>query len=196
VICSIIFNVNPIVGVIQIWSEAEWRIFGGRESNMPQVICVVGRSQSGKTTLIEKLIPILKNKGYRIGTIKHSHHVFDFDKSGKDSWRHKDAGAETVIIASPGKIAMVKNDHDGTLEGLIGYFDDLDLLITEGYKGARRPKIEVVRAARHNNALLKDDDCLVAVVTDASLNLSVPVFGLEDIEKLADFIEEKFLATN
>ncbi len=163
---------------------------------MPQVICVVGRSQSGKTTLIEKLIPILKNKGYRIGTIKHSHHVFDFDKSGKDSWRHKDAGAETVIIASPGKIAMVKNDHDGTLEGLIGYFDDLDLLNTEGYKGARRPKIEVVRAARHNNALLKDDGCLVAVVTDASLNLSVPVFGLEDVEKLADFIEEKFLATN
>ena len=160
---------------------------------MPQVICVVGRSQSGKTTLIEKLIPILKNKGYRIGTIKHSHHVFDFDKSGKDSWRHKDAGAETVIIASPGKIAMVKNDHDGTLESLIGYFDDLDLLITEGYKGARRPKIEVVRAARHNNALLKDDDCLVAVVTDASLNLSAPVFGLEDIQKLADFIEEKFL---
>ena len=162
---------------------------------MPQVICVVGRSQSGKTTLIEKLIPILKNKGYRIGTIKHSHHVFDFDKSGKDSWRHKDAGAETVIIASPGKIAMVKNDHDGTLEGLIGYFDDLDLLITEGYKGARRPKIEVVRAARHNNALLNNDDCLVAIVTDARLVVDVPVFGLEDIEKLAAFIEEKFLTT-
>ncbi len=163
---------------------------------MPQVICIVGRSQSGKTTLIEKLIPILKNKGYRIGTIKHSHHVFDFDKSGKDSWRHKDAGAETVVIASPGKIAMVKNDHAGTLEGLIGYFDDLDLLITEGYKGARRPKIEVVRSARHQNTLLKDDDCLVAVVTDAVLDVNVPVFGLEDIGKLADFIEENFLATN
>ena len=163
---------------------------------MPQVICIVGRSQSGKTTLIEKLIPILKNKGYRIGTIKHSHHVFDFDKFGKDSWRHKDAGAETVIIASPGKIAMVKNDHDGTLEGLINYFDDLDLLITEGYKSARRPKIEVVRAARHHNALLRDDDCLVAVVTDAGLDVDVPVFGLEDIDKLADFIEEHFLATN
>ena len=163
---------------------------------MLQVICVVGRSQSGKTTLIEKLIPILKNKGYRIGTIKHSHHVFDFDKSGKDSWRHKDAGAETVIIASPGKIAMVKNDHDGTLEGLINYFDDLDLLITEGYKGVQRPKIEVVRAARHHNALLKDDDCLVAIVTDARLDADVPIFGLEDIEKLADFIEENFLATN
>ncbi len=81
---------------------------------MPQIICIVGRSQSGKTTLIEKLIPELKRRGYRIGTIKHSHHIFDFDKTGKDSWRHKDAGAETVIVVSPGKIAMVKNDDEGT----------------------------------------------------------------------------------
>lgn len=160
---------------------------------MPQVICIVGRSQSGKTTLIEKLIPVLKNKGYRIGTIKHSHHIFDFDKSGKDSWRHKDAGAETVIIASPGKIAMVKNDHDGTLESLQHYFDDLDLLITEGYKGARKPKIEVVRAARHDDALLKDDGNLVAVVSDADIDIDRPVFGLEDVDNLANFIEEHYL---
>ena len=160
---------------------------------MPQIICIVGRSQSGKTTLIEKLIPVLKNKGYRIGTVKHSHHIFDFDKSGKDSWRHKDAGAETVIIASPGKIAMVKNDHQGTLDSLQDYFNDLDLVITEGYKGSRKPKIEVVRAARHGDALLKSDSHLVAVVTDADLDLEVPVFGLEDIERLAGFIEEKYL---
>ncbi len=160
---------------------------------MPQIICIVGRSQSGKTTLIEKLIPVLKNRGYRIGTIKHSHHIFDFDKFGKDSWRHKDAGAETVIIASPGKIAMVKNDHAGTLESLQDYFNDLDLLITEGYKGADKPKIEVVRAARHGDALLKDDRYLVAVVTDADLDIDQPVFGLEEIENLADFIEEHYL---
>jgi molybdopterin-guanine dinucleotide biosynthesis protein B len=160
---------------------------------MPQIICIVGRSQSGKTTLIEKLIPVLKNRGYRIGTIKHSHHIFDFDKSGKDSWRHKDAGADAVIIASPGKIAMVKNDHQGTLESLLDYFDDQDLVITEGYKGARQPKIEVVRAARHDDALLRDDDHLVAVVTDADLDLKQPVFGLEDIDRLADFIEENYL---
>ena len=163
---------------------------------MPQIICIVGRSQSGKTTLIEKLIPVLKGKGYRIGTVKHSHHVFDFDKTGKDSWRHKDAGAETVIIASPGKIAMVKNDHQGTLESLQPYFDDLDLLITEGYKGAHQPKIEVVRAARHNQALLKDDPYLIAAVSDTALNLDVPVFDLEDIDSLADFIEKKILKSN
>jgi molybdopterin-guanine dinucleotide biosynthesis protein B len=160
---------------------------------MPQIICIVGRSQSGKTTLIEKLIPVLKNKGYRIGSIKHSHHIFDFDKSGKDSWRHKDAGAEAVIIASPGKIAMVKNDHHGTLESLLDYFGDQDLVIAEGYKGARQPKIEVVRAARHDDALLREDRHLVAVVTDADLEIELPVFGLEDIDNLADFIEEKCL---
>jgi len=160
---------------------------------MPQIICIVGRSQSGKTTLIEKLIPVLKNKGYRIGTIKHSHHIFDFDKSGKDSWRHKDAGADAVIIASPGKIAMVKNDRQGTLESLLDYFSDLDLVITEGYKGARQPKIEVVRAARHNDALLREDSHLVAVVTDADLDIKLPVFGLEDIDNLADFIEVTYL---
>jgi molybdopterin-guanine dinucleotide biosynthesis protein B len=160
---------------------------------MPQTICIVGRSQSGKTTLIEKLIPQLKGRGYKIGTIKHSHHIFDFDKAGKDSWRHKDAGAETVIIASPGKIAMVKNDDQGTLDGLQKFFEDLDLVITEGYKKENKPKIEVVRAARHDEVLLKADCHLVAVVSDIDLKLKVPVFGLEDIDKLADFIEETFL---
>ena len=160
---------------------------------MPQIICIVGRSQSGKTTLIEKLIPELKQRGYRIGTIKHSHHIFDFDKSGKDSWRHKDAGADTVIIASPGKIAMVKNDHQGTLDNLKHYFDDLDLLITEGYKKENKPKIEVVRSARHTEALLKDDRHLVAVVTDVDLKMKIPVFGLDDIDQLADFIEQNYL---
>jgi molybdopterin-guanine dinucleotide biosynthesis protein B len=160
---------------------------------MPQIICIVGRSQSGKTTLIEKLIPILKGRGYKIGTIKHSHHIFDFDKTGKDSWRHKDAGAETVIIASPGKIAMIKNDDQGTLDGLQQFFNDLDLVITEGYKKENKPKIEVARAARHADVILKADRNLVAVVSDMELKLKVPVFGLEDIDELADFIEETYL---
>ena len=160
---------------------------------MTPVICIVGRSQTGKTTLLEKLIPVLKGRGYRIGTIKHSHHVFEFDQVGKDSWRHKDAGAETVIIASPGKIAMVKNDHEGTLGSLQAYFSDLDLVITEGYKGAQKPKIEVVRAARHTEALLADDPKLIAVATDVELTMNVPVFGLEDVDQLADFIEENYL---
>ena len=160
---------------------------------MPQMISIVGRSQSGKTTLIEKLIPALKRRGYKIGTIKHSHHIFDFDKTGKDSWRHKDAGAETVIIASPGKIAMVKNDYLGSLDGLQRFFDDLDLIITEGYKKEDKPKIEVVRAARHADVLLENDKHLVAVVSDVELQLNVPVFDLEDVDRLADFIIATYL---
>jgi molybdopterin-guanine dinucleotide biosynthesis protein B len=161
---------------------------------MPQMISIVGRSQSGKTTLIEKLIPVLKRRGYKIGTIKHSHHIFDFDKTGKDSWRHKDAGAETVIIASQEKIAMVKNDYQGGLDGLQKFFDDLDLVITEGYKKEDKPKIEVVRAARHADVLLKNDKHLVAVVSDVQLKLDVPVFDLEDVDGLANFIEKKYIA--
>jgi len=164
-----------------------------RDFIMPQLISIVGRSQSGKTTLIEKLIPVLKRRGYKIGTIKHSHHVFDFDKTGKDSWRHKDAGAETVIIASQGKIAMVKNDFQGSLDGLQKFFNDLDLVITEGYKKEDKPKIEVVRAARHADVLLENDKHLVAVVSDVELQLNVPVFDLEDVDRLADFIEAKYL---
>jgi len=160
---------------------------------MAPIICIVGRSQTGKTTLIAKLIPVLKQRGYRIGTIKHSHHVFDFDKTGKDSWRHKDAGAETVIIASPGKIAMVKNDNEGTLDSLQDFFADLDLVITEGYKGEQKPKIEIVRAARHKDALLAGDTNLIAVATDVEMVMDVPVFGLEDIDPLADFIEKNYL---
>ena len=160
---------------------------------MTPIICIVGRSQTGKTTLLEKLIPVLTGRGYRIGTIKHSHHIFDFDKIGKDSWRHKDAGAETVIIASPGKIAMIKDDQEGTLDSLHKFFAGLDLVITEGYKGEQKPKIEVVRAARHTEALLADDPNLIAVATDVEMVLKAPVFGLEDIEQLADFIEKNYL---
>lgn len=160
---------------------------------MPHIISIVGRSQSGKTTLIEKLIPELKKRGYRIGTIKHAHHGFDIDKSGKDSWRHRHAGADTIIVASQGKIAMVKNDDCESLDCLQDYFEDLDLIITEGYKRENKPKIEVLRAARHAELICKADQNLIAVVTDVDINPNVPKFGLEDIKELADLIEETFL---
>ena len=160
---------------------------------MPPVISIVGRSQSGKTTLIEKLIPEFKRRGYTIGTIKHSHHNPDIDRSGKDSSRHKSAGADTVIFHSPGKIAMVRDDHAGGMDSLLGYFNDVDLVITEGYKSGNKPKIEVVRAARHTEPLLKDDTLLMAVVTDVDLQLTVPIFGFEDVVPLADMIEKKIL---
>jgi molybdopterin-guanine dinucleotide biosynthesis protein B len=160
---------------------------------MPQILSVVGRSQSGKTTLIEKLIPELKKRGYRIGTIKHAHHGFDIDKSGKDSWRHRQAGADVVVVASPGKIAMVRDENRESLDELQNYFEGTDLIITEGYKTQNKPKIEVMRAARHTELVCAGDRNLMAVVTDVDLNPGVPKFGLNDIKELADLIQQKFL---
>lgn len=160
---------------------------------MPPIISIVGKSKSGKTTLIEKLIPELKRRGYKIGTIKHTFHNVEFDKKGKDSWRHKNSGAETVIVASPGRIAMVRDDNCESLDCLEMYFQDMDLVITEGFKKENRPKIEIVRAATKKEPLCLDNDNRIALVTDTDIDLEVPRFGLEDIEKLADLIEKRYL---
>jgi molybdopterin-guanine dinucleotide biosynthesis protein B len=160
---------------------------------MPPIISIVGKSKSGKTTLIEKLIPELKRRGYKIGTIKHTFHNVEFDKKGKDSWRHKNSGAETVIVASPGRIAMVRDDNCESLDCLEMYFQDMDLVITEGFKKENRPKIEIVRAATNKEPLCLDNDNRIALVTDTDIDLEVPRFGLEDIEKLADLIEKRYL---
>ena len=160
---------------------------------MPQIISIVGKSGSGKTTLLEKLIAELKKRGYKIGTIKHASEGFDIDKEGKDSWRHRQAGADTVVVASTGQIAMVKNDSHETLDDLEKYFPDMDIIITEGFKRENKPKIEVFRTEKHRKPLCHDDTNLIAFVTNTKQNLSVPIFGLEEIKKLADFIENKYL---
>lgn len=164
---------------------------------MPQIISIIGNSGSGKTTLIEKLIKDLKKRGHRIGTIKHASHGFDIDKKGKDSRRHKEAGADTVIVASPRRIAMVKDDYRESLDHLEKYFDDVDIILTEGYKKENRPKIEVFRAANRKEPLCRDNNHVIAFVTDMDMDMDmdsdIPVFGLEDIEKLADLIEKKYL---
>jgi molybdopterin-guanine dinucleotide biosynthesis protein B len=160
---------------------------------MPPILFIVGKSQAGKTTLIEKLIPHLKKRGYKIGTIKHAHHGFDVDKKGKDSRRHQEAGADTVLVASPGKIAMVKKDAWQGLEDLTGYFQDMDLIITEGFKRVAKPKIEIFRSVAHKQPFCLNDENLIAFVTDTDFNVNVPTFGLEDILQIADFIEKNFL---
>jgi molybdopterin-guanine dinucleotide biosynthesis protein B len=160
---------------------------------MLPIISVVGTSKTGKTTLIEKLIPELKKRGYRIGTIKHTHHDFDMDKKGKDSWRHKAAGADTVIVASREKIVMIKDENSAGLELLGKYFDDVDLVITEGFKKENRPKIEIYRSHKNNLPLCQNDKTVIALVTDTDIRVNVPVFGLEEIKSLADLIEKNYL---
>ena len=161
---------------------------------MPPIVSIVGRSESGKTTLIEKLIPELKRRGYRIGTIKHTHHAVEIDQGGKDSARHRRAGADTVMLASPGSVAMFKSQATDTVEELARFFEDVDLLITEGFKRERHPKIEVVRAAVAVELMCRDDPSLIAVATDAPLSgLAVPLFRLSDPAGIADFIAERIL---
>ncbi len=160
---------------------------------MTPMISVVGKSNSGKTTLIEKLIPELKKRGYKIGIVKHAHRSFEMDKEGKDSWRHQKAGADTVVVASPGGLAMVKKEPCPDLDSMSKYFNDMDLVITEGFKRENRPKIEVFRSSQHKEPLCLDRDDLFAFVSDIDMDLHVPAFGLDDIEKLTDLIETKFL---
>jgi molybdopterin-guanine dinucleotide biosynthesis adapter protein len=165
----------------------------GKDAHMPAIVSFVGRSESGKTTLIEKLIPVLLRRGLRVGTIKHTHHSPELDRSGKDSARHLAAGASTVVLASAGQIQLIKTGGNGSLDGLIRYFDDVDLLITEGFKRERTPKIEVVRSALSDRLLCADDPALLAVATDAALDVRVPVLPLDDPEAVADFIEARVM---
>jgi molybdopterin-guanine dinucleotide biosynthesis protein MobB len=154
----------------------------------------VGQSGSGKTTLIEKLLPELKGRGYRIGTVKHTHHEIQADQEGKDSARHKSAGASVVILASPGRISLVKDMECDSLDCLEPYFQDMDLVITEGYKKENRPKIEVFRTAAHTSPLYNGGKDFAAVVTDSDADMDIPKFGLEDVKNLADFIEKIFIS--
>ena len=163
----------------------------------PPIITVVGFSDAGKTTIIEKLLPELKQRGYKVGTIKHAHHGFAIDREGKDSWRHQQAGADITAVAGPDKTALLISAPIERLEDIRGMMRGMDLIIAEGFKSARLPKLEVLRQTVHANPLFLEDPCLFALVTD----LEVPppaanhldVFALDDIAALADLIVSKFL---
>jgi molybdopterin-guanine dinucleotide biosynthesis protein MobB len=163
---------------------------------MPSVITIVGHSNSGKTTLLEKLIPELKRRGYRIGTIKHSHHIISMDQPGKDTFRHRAAAADTVLAASPGQIAMVKTWNETGLNELLQYFQDVDIVLVEGFKQEKMPKIEVFRSRIHPQPLFPDDELLLAVVTDAPRSARVPVFQFEEIQAICDVIERHYKHDN
>ena len=163
--------------------------------DMIPIIAIVGKSGSGKTTLIEKLLPEIKRRGYRVGTVKHHLHEFEVDQEGKDSWRHAQAGADTVVIASPQKLALVKRmNSDMSLEEIRDrFFHDVDIILAEGYKMHAPLKIEVFRSAVHEKPVCTEEDNLLALVSDQKLCVKVPCFGLEEITPLVDFLEETVL---
>ncbi len=162
-------------------------------------VSFVAKSGTGKTTLLEKVIVELKERGYRIGVVKHDAHRFEIDHPGKDSYRLTAAGADTMLICSPEKLALVKQHAAApSIEELLEtYFDDVDLVLTEGFKKSGLPKIEIHRQERSPTLLCRGeahDPSLVAVASDAALDLDVPVLDLNDVRAVADFVEKSFLA--
>lgn len=167
---------------------------------MIPVVSIVAKSGTGKTTLLEKLIAELKRRGYRVGAVKHDAHSFSIDHEGKDSWRLTRAGADTMLITSPEKIAMVKRNTAGEpplAETIAAYCGDVDIVLTEGFKRSSMPKIEVHRRERSQTLLCRGaehDPTLLAVASDEPLRLDVPVHDIDDAVGLADLIVSRFLA--
>ncbi|MFZ3090429.1 MAG: molybdopterin-guanine dinucleotide biosynthesis protein B [Nitrospirota bacterium] len=180
---------------------------------MIPIVSIVGRSNSGKTTLIEKIIPVLIKKGYRIATVKHCSHGFEMDKEGKDTWKHKKAGAKTIVAVSDKKIAMIADitpsrtlPHKGGGKGGGRYkleeirdrfIEDVDLIIAEGYKTERYQKIEVIRDGVGKRPLCTRDNNLIAIVSDRKINIKgVPLININNPKAVAQFIEKRFVKNN
>jgi len=161
---------------------------------MLPIISVVGKSGSGKTTLLEKLIPELKNRGYKVATVKHDAHRFDIDKPGKDTYKHFHAGADAIMIASKEKMAMIARTYgeEMPLDTLVKKLPPVDLVLTEGYKSGDKPKIEVHRKELKRGLLCTAEE-LICVATDEELEINVPCFDINDAKGIVDVIVDKFL---
>ncbi len=159
------------------------------------IVSIVGKSNAGKTTLLEKLIPELVKRGYRVATVKHDVHGFEIDHEGKDSWRHKKAGAHTTVISSPLRVALIEDvDRDQSLDEIRNkYIKRVDIILAEGYKGNPFPKIEVFRSELKRTPLCGKEDNLLAIASDIKLDVGVPCFDINDIKSIVDLIENKFL---
>ena len=164
---------------------------------MHSIISIVGKSGAGKTTLLESLIGELKQRGYKVAIVKHSHHADDLDMADKDTWRFTKAGSELSAINSLDHLAIFRRiDHYFDPQEISSFIIwDYDLILTEGFKGSSYPKIEVHRKEQGGD-LLTDTDQLLAVVTDEPLALDVPQFNRDEVSKLADLIENNINSKN
>ena len=162
-----------------------------------RIIGLAGWGGSGKTTLVTAVIPVLVRRGLKVATVKHAHHEFDIDQPGKDSWLHRQAGASEVAIVSSRRWAMVHelgDEPEPALGDVLEKLSPVDLVIVEGFKRHAHPKLEVYRAAVGKPLLHPDDDCIVAVATDAALpQASVPVLMLDDIGGIANVLQAEAL---
>ncbi|MFC2044416.1 molybdopterin-guanine dinucleotide biosynthesis protein B [Chloroflexota bacterium] len=160
---------------------------------MPAIISIVGNSESGKTTLIEKLIGELGGRGYRVATVKHAPHGIDFDQPNKDSSRHLQAGSEATVISSPDRLVLIKPVRlDTTLDEIARLLGEgCDIVLAEGFKQGSAHKVEVHH--RENGPLLSDLKKLIAIATDEPLDTKAKQFSLENIKGLADLLEEGYI---
>lgn len=155
---------------------------------------VSSQSGAGKTTLIEKLIVLLMDKGYRVGVLKHSAHRFEIDRKGKDSYHFMQAGASQVIIASSEKLGMVRTlRQELDIEAMIKLFEEVDFVLIEGFKDSGYPKIEIHRKNMGSTLLCSDPKSnnyygIVAVASDEPVSAPVPVLDLNDAASIADWI--------
>ncbi|WP_422030248.1 molybdopterin-guanine dinucleotide biosynthesis protein B [Roseovarius sp.] len=152
---------------------------------------VVGWKNAGKTGLMERLVSEITGRGISVSTVKHAHHTFDVDHPGKDSHRHRVAGAREVLLASRKRIALMhelREEEEPTLEVLLQRLGPVDLVLVEGYKRDAHPKIEAHRAETGNPLIATDDPTVRAVASDTPLELDRPVFDLDDTKAIADFI--------
>lgn len=157
-----------------------------------KIFGIAGWSGSGKTTLLTGLIPLIVRAGVTVSTVKHAHHAFDVDKPGKDSYRHREAGATEVMISSAARWALM-HEHRGapepTLADLIRNMTPVDLLLVEGFKHEGHEKLEVYRPSVGKEPLYREDGKVVAVASDAELaDATVPVLPIDDLDTIARFI--------
>ncbi len=164
------------------------------------VVGFAGYSGSGKTTLVEQLIPVFKKRGLRVSVVKHAHHSFDIDRPGKDTFRHREAGAFEVVVASSNRFALMREfekPFEMTVHQMIAeLYDGVDWVLVEGFKDSDLLKIEVWRAPNSDYegkpARYMDDDFIVAIATDAPDQLPQatqrPVLDLDDVEAVADYL--------
>jgi molybdopterin-guanine dinucleotide biosynthesis protein MobB len=152
---------------------------------------VVGYKNAGKTGLMERLVTQISGRGIRVSTIKHAHHSFDVDQPEKDSYRHRAAGAEQVLLASKSRWALMtelRDQPEPPLTDLLAQLSPVDLILIEGYKRDAHPKIEAYREAAQNPLIAPDDPTIRAIAADTPVTVDRPVFDLNDTAAIADFI--------
>ncbi len=161
---------------------------------MTPIIAIVGKSGSGKTVVMEKLIAEFKVRGYRVAAIKHAHETVELDAPGKDTWRFSQAGSDAAVVSSPARITIFKNlNREPSLEEaalLLG--DGYDIILAEGFKTSRVARIEVCGPGQSGELLCRESD-LQAVISDEKLPLKIPCFVRADTGAIADFIEREIL---